>query len=233
MSITVSGNLAAALNTGQLPQSNAVRSGASFVDFKQFLSTAGLKGFGEEIAKKYGLSVGLQAIPKNEQEIVRRGRSGSLNDIMIAPGIAEKMENDPSLRAKVEGYIDDYVHNDLPSFERMENMYGVTCVASSLIIHEDGTRTVWSASVTSPEEVEKGKKIEAAKQKEKQEVQARWKAARAKEELHSADTSMPSLLTVPQSPSIDTLYEGWMSSQEWMQRRSQIQFKFNSLPDLI
>ncbi|KKO53861.1 DUF6033 family protein [Paenibacillus sp. DMB20] len=161
MNISAANNmeyLASAMNMRHLKQSNVVSGSSDSVDFKQLLSKVDLEGVRDGISKKYGLSVGLEAIPKNEEEIVRRGKSGGMMDVMIAPSIAEKMIGDPALRAKVEGYIDYYSNVERPGFERTDKMYGITTVASSLIIHEDGTRTVWSASVTSPEEVEKGKK---------------------------------------------------------------------------
>lgn len=163
----------AALNSRLWRQSELSKGNSGSIVFNQLLTKMDNEGMAGELSRKYGLSVGLEAIPKSEQEIVKRGRSGTLKDVTIAPGIVDRMKGDPALRAKVEGHINDYVNIDLPSFKRMENMYGVTLVASSIIIHDDGTRTVWSASITSPEEVEKGKKMEEVKRKEKEKERAR------------------------------------------------------------
>ncbi|WP_374016914.1 DUF6033 family protein [Paenibacillus thiaminolyticus] len=235
MSITIANNiehLAAAMNIRHLKQSKVVSEGSNPVDFKQLLSKADLEGVKDRISKKYGLSVGLESIPKNQQEIIRRGTSGGLMDVMIAPGIAEKMNSDPALRTKVEGYIDYFSNVERPGFERTDKMYGITTVASSLIIHEDGTRTVWSASVTSAEEVEKGKKIEAEKQKEKQEEQARLESLRTQKDRLSA-MSQPSQLVVPQSNLKEVPYAGLTSGQEWGQKRSPIRSKTNSIYEVL
>ncbi|MBU5444553.1 hypothetical protein [Paenibacillus sp. MSJ-34] len=104
----------------------------------------------QAISEKYGLSVGIENVPKHEKEIVRRGTSGSLQDVVIAPGILQRMKTDIALREKVYGYMNYYTNEDRRAFMQMEQMYGVNVVGRSLIIHEDGTYTIWSASVTSP-----------------------------------------------------------------------------------
>ncbi|CQR58097.1 DUF6033 family protein [Paenibacillus riograndensis] len=203
-------------------QNNRITSTSSgSANFNLMLSKAATADTAALIAQQYGLSVGVESIPKNEQEIVSRGSRGNLQDVVIAPDIVEQMKTDSKLAEKIKGYIDHYANVDLPAFAQMDAMYGVTNVGSSLIIHEDGTKTVWSASVTSPEEVEKGRKIEAEKQKEKAEERERLEA------LHVPNQTMTAALgnlpyskhTPPGNTGDLALYQG-ISSQEWLHQRS-------------
>ncbi|WP_438497805.1 DUF6033 family protein [Paenibacillus sp. IHBB 3054] len=142
----------------------------------------------EEQAQKirdiYDFTVSIETIPADDKDITKRGTSGSLQEVVVAPNILHLMSKDPSIKKRVYGYIDSYIHEDLKSLAQMEEMHGVTVTGHSLIIHKDGTYTVWSASVASPEDVERGRRIEADKQKEKAE-QAHI-AAVARSETESA-----------------------------------------------
>ncbi|MEZ2659370.1 DUF6033 family protein [Aneurinibacillus aneurinilyticus] len=159
-----------------LQQSTAVKESSHMASFDRVLSKVESDGIVDELTRKYGLSVTLESIPKDEKKMEKRIRNGNLSDVTIAPNIAEQMKTDPKLRAKVESDIDMYLKQDIPELQAHEG-FGVSVVASGIIIHEDGSKTVWSACVTSPEEVEKGKRIEAEKQKEKEAKRARLEAA--------------------------------------------------------
>lgn len=166
----------AGMSLRALQQDMAVKGGPHTASFDRVLSKVESDGIAGELTRKYRLSVALESISKDEKEMEKRIRSGSLSDVTLAPNIVEKMKTDPKLRVKIESDIDTYLNQDVPELQALES-FGVSVVASGIIIHEDGSKTVWSASVTSPEEVEKGKKIEAEKQKEKEAKRARLEAA--------------------------------------------------------
>lgn len=216
MSITLPAMNAIPLARSIQPQ-NTVTTDAASVAFNNVLATVtAAPNEAEAIAKKYGLSVGVEAIPKIEKEIVRRGTSGSLQDVVIAPNILEKMKVDPALKDKIYGYINYYTNEDQQAFKQMEQLHGVKLVGRSLIIHEDGTYTIWSAGETSPEEVEKGKKIEAEKQKEKAE-KARQAAKREQSEFVTPSNFTYSLPASAGNPML-LHSSGAMSAQDWLQQ---------------
>lgn len=195
-------------------QSNKSISGSSSDIFNNVFTTAEIENEAEAISKQYSLSVGVETVPKNEKEIVRRGGSEALPDIVIAPNILRQMKTDSALKEKINGYINYYNNEDRRAFAQMEQMYGVNVVGRSLIIHEDGSYTIWSASETSPEEVEKGKKIEAEQQKEKEE-KARQAARHGEESMAATPFNSVELLQAePFSPLHST---SALSAQEWLQ----------------
>ncbi|TNJ68093.1 hypothetical protein FE784_00035 [Paenibacillus hemerocallicola] len=167
MNMFVSGGVesSAAMYTRFMQLNKAGLAGRGPTGFGHVLAQAYSRNVTSGLSGLYGVSVGVESIPKDEREISNRGRNGELKDVMIPPSVAEKMQSDPALRAKVEGSIYHYIHVERPDFIRTDQLYGIKTVGSSLIIHEDGTWTIWSASVTSPEEVEKGRKLEAEKLK--------------------------------------------------------------------
>ncbi|WP_068502408.1 DUF6033 family protein [Paenibacillus kribbensis] len=216
MNITLPTMSNVSLTTRSEQQRNKITAGASSVGFDKVLTSATEKE-AQAISEKYGLTVGIESIPKNEKEIVRRGRSGSLQDVVIAPGILEKMKTDTALREKVYGYINYYTNEDQSAFMQMEQMYGVNVVGRSLIIHEDGTYTIWSAGETSPEEVEKGKKIEAEKQKERAE-QERKASEDAEEYTFVRPLHLTELLPAQTLSALSSDSRGVMSTQDWIQQ---------------
>ncbi|MFD0714462.1 DUF6033 family protein [Paenibacillus sp. GCM10027626] len=225
MNITLPVTNNVSLTTRSEQQKNKTTTGATSVVFEKVL-TAATEKEAQSISEKYGLSVGIENIPKNEQEIVRRGRSGSLQDVVIAPGILQKMKTDTALREKVYGYINYYTNEDQRAFMQMEQMYGVNVVGRSLIIHEDGTYTIWSASETSPEEVEKGKQIEAEKRKEKAEQER--KASQDAEKYTSAHPlHFTELLPAHPFSSLNAYSGGVMSTQDWL--KQNLLLKMNKL----
>ncbi|MHA6529124.1 DUF6033 family protein [Paenibacillus sp. BAC0078] len=226
--------ITAALNSSPASRSVQTRSnaipGSYSVAFKDTLAAASGNESNEAkvISEKYGLSVGVEAIAKNEKDIVGRGKSGNLQDVVIAPNILQQMKTDGALREKIYGYINYYTTEDKQAFEQLEQLGGVNIVGRSLIVHEDGTYTIWSAGVTSPEEVEKGKKIEAEKQKEKAQ-----KARQVVEELQEADAVSSSYSMYPfQRVTTAPIYSpGVMSAQEWVQQ--YVPLKGRKFTDMI
>ncbi|MCU6793800.1 hypothetical protein OB236_16975 [Paenibacillus sp. WQ 127069] len=166
MSISDSAESSAAMYT-RMQLNKAGLDGLGPTGFEQLLAQVYTRNVTSGLSGLYGVSIGVESIPKGEREIANRGRRGGLKDVMIPPSVAEKMRSDPALRAKVEGAILHYVHVERPDFTKKDQLYGIRTIDSSLIIHEDGTWTIWSASIASPEEMEKGRKIEAEKLKKR------------------------------------------------------------------
>lgn len=216
MSITLPVMNNVSLTTRSEQQKNKITTDTPLVGFDKALSAA-TENEAQAISEKYGLTVGIENIPKNEKEIVRRGRTGSLQDVTIAPGILQKMKTDTALKEKVYGYINYYTNEDQRAFMQMEQMRGVTTVGRRLIIHEDGTYTIWSACVTSPEEVEKGKKIEAEKQKEKAE-QEQHQALLDAEYTSSLPLHFMDILPAQTISSLNFYSKENMSTQDWIQQ---------------
>ncbi|OMD41578.1 hypothetical protein BSK56_26715 [Paenibacillus borealis] len=160
----------------------------------------------EEQAQKirdiYDFTVSIETIPADDKDITKRGTSGSLQEVVVAPNILHLMSKDPSIKKRVYGYIDSYIHEDLKSLAQMEELHGVTVTGHSLIIHKDGTYTVWSASVASPGEVEKGRRIEADKLKEKAEQAHIAAVARNETELVMAEGCGKQPVTQPGEPAL-------------------------------
>ncbi|TYA14664.1 hypothetical protein FRY98_02995 [Paenibacillus faecis] len=224
MSITLPATNIIPLTRPTQQKNKATADSSSVVFNKTLTAFTATESEVEAISKKYGLSVGVETIPRNEKEVVRRGASGSLQDVVIAPNILETMKVDPVLKEKIYGYINYYTNEDRAAFENMELFGGVKLVGRSLIIHPDGTYTIWSASETSPEEVEKGKKIEAEKQKENAE-----KARQAAEKLEESGSVVPSYFTYSlPSQAVNPLLSsssGAMTTQDWVRQNFLLRAK--------
>ncbi|WP_461614394.1 DUF6033 family protein [Clostridium sp. Marseille-QA1073] len=176
-----------ALQNQSLQQNISMRENNNYSNFDDIMLRTESSSTDQALMKKYGLSVAIQNVPKNEEEMERLIRNGSLSDITIAANIIKKMKTDSKVKTNVEKSIELYLNREIPSLKSLESL-GVTVVASGVIIHEDGTTTVWSASETSQEEKEKGKKIQEEKQKEREAERLRL------EEVHKGKYSTNILL---------------------------------------
>lgn len=123
----------------------------------------------QKIRDKYGLTVGIATLTADEQDIAKRAAGGGLPEVVIAPNILQQMSRNPATKRKVYGYLDNYINDGTRSLEQKEQRYGVKVAGRSLIIHKDGTYTVWPAMAGSREEVMKGGRIGSDQQKEKSE----------------------------------------------------------------
>jgi len=163
----------------------------------------------QALMKKYGLAVAIQSVPKNEEEMER----------LIRNGIIEKMKTDSKVKTNVEKSIELYLNREIPSLKSLGSL-GVTVVASGVIIHEDGTTTVWSASETSQEEKEKGKKIQEEKQKEREAERLRLEEAyKGKYSTNILVQSMVSIDT-PINFSLDESFVNSLAALELKARKS-------------
>ncbi|WP_291562926.1 MULTISPECIES: DUF6033 family protein [unclassified Clostridium] len=163
------------LQNQSLQENIAMRENNNHNNFNDIMLRIESSSIDHSLMKKYGLSVAIQSVPKNEEEMERLIRNGNLSDITIAPNIIEKMKTNSKIKANVEKSIELYLNREIPSLKSLESL-GVTVLTSGVIIHEDGTTTVWSASETSQEEKEKGKKIQEEKQKEREAERLRLEA---------------------------------------------------------
>ncbi|MHA6531752.1 DUF6033 family protein [Paenibacillus sp. BAC0078] len=110
----------------------------------------------QRIKRKYGLNVGILSVGSDEKEITDLGASDSLPELVIAPNILQQMVKDTVLSKKVYSYIDDFVNEEPKGLNHMGQKLGMKAMGRSLIIHKDGTFTVYgSSSAASPEDVEK------------------------------------------------------------------------------
>jgi len=154
------------LQSQPLQQNIAMRENNNYSSFDDIMLRTESSSIDQTLMKKYGLAVAIQSVPKNEEEMERLIRNGNLSDITIAPNTIEKMKTDSKAKTNVEKSIELYLNREIPSLKSLGSL-GVTVVASGVIIHEDGTTTVWSASETSQEEKEKGKKFKKRSERRK------------------------------------------------------------------
>lgn len=133
----------------------------------------------QKIRDTYGLTVGIAALTADEQDIAKRAAGGGLPEVVIAPNILQQMSRNPATKRKVYGYLDNYINDDTRSLEQIEQRHGVKVAGRSLIIHKDGTYTVWPAMTGSHEEVMKGGRAGADQHKR---IEAQAPAAKAEAE---------------------------------------------------
>ncbi len=207
------------LQNQSLKQNIAMRENNNYSNFDDIMLRTESSSIEQTLMKKYGLAVAIQSVPKNEEEIERLIRNGNLSDITIAPNIIEKMKTDSKVKTNVEKNIELYLNREIPSLKSLGSL-GVTVVASGVIIHEDGTTTVWSASETSQEEKEKGKKIQEEKQKEREAERLRLEEAyKGKYSTNILVQSMVSIDT-PINFSLDESFVNSLAALDLKVRRS-------------
>ncbi|MNC27506.1 hypothetical protein D3C75_756780 [compost metagenome] len=95
--------------------------------------------------RKYGVRVRIQTVSTGEKELEHPEMSGGEREIVIAPNILQQMAKDPAMRNKMYGIIDRYVSEEQTGLVPLQPLSGGKTLSHSLIVHKDGTVTVWSA----------------------------------------------------------------------------------------
>ena len=140
--------------------------------------TSRVDAYTEYLRSKYG-NVRIQNIGKDQQSLVRAGKSMNGSDVVIAPNILEQMANDPEKAAYYEGKIDDFF-NATPMLTASFAAKGLVYEPGGVVVHEDGSVTYIGGCSDSPERVREVNEINKAK-REKEAAQRKESIERSQE----------------------------------------------------
>ncbi|KWX71842.1 DUF6033 family protein [Paenibacillus jilunlii] len=141
----------------------------------------------ERLKRKYGVRVRIQTVSKGGKELEHSGLSGGEREIIIAPNILQQMAKDPAMRNKVYGALDPYVTQEQTSHNPLQLLSGGRGLSHSLIVHQDGSVTLWSAAA-SPKDTETGKHSDVENRNEQAE-----ETGAAAERRHAWEAALPIL----------------------------------------
>ena len=145
---------------------------------REAAETSRVDAYTEYLRSKYG-NVRIQNIGKDQQSLVRAGKSMNGSDVVIAPNILEQMANDPEKAAYYEGKIDDFF-NATPMLTASFAAKGLVYEPGGVVVHEDGSVTYIGGCSDSPERVREVNEINKAK-REKEAAQRKESIERSQE----------------------------------------------------
>ena len=158
--------------------------GTNFIDQLQKTGTSKVDVYTEYLKQRYGVSVSVQNVGKDQSSIDRIGAgTAGTGNVVIASNILEQMANDPEKAAYYEKKIQDYF-NSVPRCQAELSAMGHEIHSSGIVIHPDGTVTHYISGDLKPEvraKIEaKVRAEQAAKRKRHQRYQKLGEEAAAK-----------------------------------------------------
>jgi hypothetical protein len=158
-----------AANYGQNPKTN----GTSGTGFAEVLQSQTKEQFIKELGEKYGVSIGIQSVPKGDKNVEKYVLSSACKQITLAPNIVARMQSNPDYCREIEAKIAESVNRKDDMKAQLKDM-NRDYIDSGMIVHDDGSVTYWVMSDDTPEEKARIRKAMAAEAEAKAERRERY-----------------------------------------------------------